>query len=246
MTLPDDRVVERIRKLLALATSSNPHEAAAAAERAVELAQRHNLDLATLPSRENPYVEESVDVGGGSAWRWLLMSAVARAHFCAALRAFGRGRAGGTMLIIGQRHNVTVCVFLFTYLAREIERLAARGWRRAHLVYGEHVVARAWKNDFRRGAVITIDERLKERTRLFAAESGAARALVISQEADLRAEIERRHPNPRVTTLRSRGGDAYSTGRSIANDIRLADALDGGSRASGRSLSAPGLPSGFG
>src|ERR671936_262843 len=43
-----ERIVERVRKLLALSASSNPNEAARAAEKAVELAQRHNLDLARI------------------------------------------------------------------------------------------------------------------------------------------------------------------------------------------------------
>ena len=44
-----DRVLERIRKLLALAASSNQHEAEAAMARAHELMLRHNLDQLPLP-----------------------------------------------------------------------------------------------------------------------------------------------------------------------------------------------------
>ena len=87
MTPESERVVERIRKLLALSASSNPNEAALAAEKAVELAQRYNLDLAQIDGvGSDPYVERTCDVGGASQWRWLLMSAVARANFCRALR----------------------------------------------------------------------------------------------------------------------------------------------------------------
>src|SRR5262245_43821012 len=113
-----DRVVERIRKLLALSTSANPNEAALAAEKAVELAQRHNLDLARIDGvPADPYVERSCDVGGASQWRWLLMSAVARANFCRALRRRERGRLLSSMFVIGEPHNVAVCEFLFDYLA---------------------------------------------------------------------------------------------------------------------------------
>ncbi len=41
-------LLERIKKLLRLSESTNPHEAALAMARAMELADRHNLDLSTL------------------------------------------------------------------------------------------------------------------------------------------------------------------------------------------------------
>jgi hypothetical protein len=221
-----ERVVERIRKLLALSTSTNPNEAARAAEKAVELAQRHNLDLAQIDGlAPDPYVERSCNVGGASQWRWLLMSAVARANFCRALRRRERGRLLASMFVIGEPHNVAVCEFLFGYLAREIERLASKGWRRAHLVYGEHVEVRSWKNDFRRGAVATIDGRLRERSQLFAGGSPQAEALVLLKDAALIEAVERFHPNVPTTTVRVRPGAAYQQGQWAARDIALQRAV---------------------
>jgi hypothetical protein len=230
-----DRVVERIRKLLALSASSNPNEAAAAAEKAVELAQRHNLDVAQIEGcGSDPYVERSCDVGGASQWRWLLMSAVARANFCRALRRREGGRLLASMFVIGEPHNVAVCEFLFAYLAREIERLAARGWRRARIIYGDHVEVRGWKNDFRRGAVATIDARLRERAQLFAEGSPQAQALVLLKDVALLEAVERFHPRVPTTTVRVRAGAAYQQGQWAARDIALQRAVvgtsDGGQR----------------
>ena len=223
----DDRVVERIRKLLALAQSSNPHEAALAAERATEIAQRHNLDLARIgPVEEERFVQRELDVGGASAWRWLLMSAIARANFCRALRRRIAGRFQSEMFLVGERHNLAVCEFLFAFLAREVDRLADRGWRRARAVYGEWVEARAWKNDFRRGAVATISTRLAERSERFAAESPAARALVLDKEAALEAAVERLHPSAPTRSVRLRAaGHAFAQGQHEAGRIELRDAL---------------------
>jgi hypothetical protein len=221
-----DRVVERIRKLLALSASTNPNEAALAADKAVELAQRHNLDLALIDGRpSDPYVERSCDVGAASQWRWLLMSAIARANFCRALRRRERGRLLASMFVIGEPHNIAVCEFLFQYLAREIERLASKGWQRAHMVYGEHVEARSWKNDFRRGAVATIDGRLRERSQLFAEGSARAEALVLTKDAALIEAVERFHPNVPTTTVRVRAGAAYQQGQWAAREIALQRAV---------------------
>jgi hypothetical protein len=223
----DERAIERIRKLLALATSSNPHEAALAAERAVEIAQRHNLDLASLgPAEEERYVQRELDVGGAAPWRWLLMSAVARANFCRALRRRIAGRFQSEMFLVGERHNLAVCEFLFAFLAREVDRLAERGWRRARAVYGDWVEARSWKNDFRRGAVATISTRLAERAARFAAESPAARALVLDKEAALEAALERLHPSAPTRSVRLRAaGHAFTQGQHEASRIDLRDAL---------------------
>lgn len=225
----DERVISRIRKLLALAQSSNPHEAALAADRAVALAQRHNLDLARLgPAGEERFGEHTVDVGGAAPWRWLLMSAVARASFCRALRQRVAGRFQSEMFLIGEPHNARVCEYLYAYLAREVDRLAERAWRRASAVYGDWVEARRWKNDFRRGAVVTIADRLTERESRFAAESPEARALVLDKEAALLAAVERFHPSAPTRTVRLRAAShAFEQGRHSAREISLRDALPG-------------------
>jgi hypothetical protein len=223
----DEQVIERIRKLLALAQSSNPHEAALAAERATAIAQRHNLDLARIGSIEDErYVQRELDVGGAAPWRWLLMSAVARANFCRALRRRVAGRFQSEMFLVGERHNIAVCEFLYAFLAGEVDRLAERGWRRARAVYGDWVQARTWKNDFRRGAVATITERLAERTADFAAESPAAGALVLDKEAALEAALLRLHPDAPTRTVRLRAlSDAFTQGQREAGGIELRDAL---------------------
>jgi hypothetical protein len=237
MTVQDDRVVERIRKLLALSTSANPNEAALAAEKAVELAQRHNLDLLRIDGPPaDPYVEVSSDVGGASQWRWLLMSAVARANFCRALRRRERGRLMAAMFLIGERHNIAVCEFLFAYLAREVDRLADGGWRRARRIYGPHVEGRAWKNEFRRGAVATIDGRLRERSQLFAEGSAQAEALVLMKDAALIEAVERFHPNVPTTTVRGSAGPAYLQGQWAARQIALQRAVAGTSAGGQRML----------
>lgn len=230
MVEPSERVVDRVRKLLALSASSNPNEAALAAEKAVELAHRHNLDLARIQDGPaDPYLERSVDVGGAVSWRWLLMSAVARANFCRALRRRERGRMLADMFLIGESHNLAVCEFLFGYLVREIERLADRGWARARLVYGGYVEARSWKHDFRRGAVATIDERLRERVARFAQASADAQVLVLVKDGALVDAVHRFHPEVPTTTVRCRGGVAYQQGRSAAREIAIHPSLSSSS-----------------
>jgi ElaB/YqjD/DUF883 family membrane-anchored ribosome-binding protein len=62
-------IVDRIAKLLALATSSNEHEAAAAAAKAQEILTEHNLRLEDIKtehkSPELPIEQVEIDSSGG-------------------------------------------------------------------------------------------------------------------------------------------------------------------------------------
>lgn len=89
--MPEPSIVERVRKLLALSTSPNVHEAAAAAAKAQELIERHRIDLALL---ELEAAGETTPVGvrqdvvytfsGMRAFGWVLKLAqgIARANAC--------------------------------------------------------------------------------------------------------------------------------------------------------------------
>ena len=72
---PDlNRIVDRVKKLLALSTSANPHEAALAAAKAQELLFRHNLSMAMVEAeladgKASAYVKDRFDSGGWMDWR---------------------------------------------------------------------------------------------------------------------------------------------------------------------------------
>src|SRR3712207_287418 len=72
-----DRVVERIKKLLALTSSQNPNEAALAASKAQELLFRHNLSMAMVEAAteggNSAYVADRFDSGGWMHWRRRLL-----------------------------------------------------------------------------------------------------------------------------------------------------------------------------
>ena len=114
------QIIERVRKLLALSTSSNPHEAALAAAKVQELLQQYNLELSQVETatKEQPpaYEHQSVDVGSKRVWKRLLMGAIAHAHFCEAVTMSGTTR----LAVIGQKHNIEVAHYLYDYLSRQL------------------------------------------------------------------------------------------------------------------------------
>jgi hypothetical protein len=113
------KLIEKISKLLALATSPNEHEARAAAEKANALLVQHNLSMADL-NREHreSYVEESLTRGRNftteDKYIWRLMMN----HFFVKLMV-SRGR----VYFLGTKTNVEVARYIYGFLVRKYREL---------------------------------------------------------------------------------------------------------------------------
>ena len=154
------KVIERIRKLLALSKSSNEHEAATAAARATELMAEHQIAQAQLDmnTETDPIGEYVLERGKRAvSWKVILSTALMRAFACDSIQ--GRRKSGVVMVIVGRQSNVAAVRYMYAYLVAELERLAAQGWRAAR---DRRSGARSWKNSFRVNAAAVIARRLKE------------------------------------------------------------------------------------
>ena len=89
---PTDKVLSRVRKLLALAESPNVHEAASAAARAQELISQHRLeavleaeDAAATQDAADPIGQETLETSKRlRRWKTVLAGGLARANGCIA------------------------------------------------------------------------------------------------------------------------------------------------------------------
>lgn len=232
-------LVERARKLLALATSRNPHEAALAAAKARDLLARHNLSLATVEAGpaggDRPaYISERFDSGGWMDWRRRLLATVVRHHACRGV-SYGGTRDVG---VVGEPHNVAAVRHLYAFLVGEIARLAEAGaGEQPNLDPGD---ARAWKRSFYQGAVRTIAWRLSARRRQDEAADPHAAALVVSKERELDEAYYRHFPDAppavrpegppagraRPAPRTPRSADGYRAGARAARRIPLDPLLD--------------------
>jgi len=122
-------VTEAVRKLLALAESSNVHEAAAAARKAQRLMDEHNISMAEL-GEEKESVEcavFSVD-GGLGAWKAALITGISKINGCLFFQA-----RRGVWRMIGRRCDREVVEFLAIYLIREIQRAGERDYEAMYM-----------------------------------------------------------------------------------------------------------------
>lgn len=164
--MPEPKIIDRIRKLLALSKSSNEHEAAAAAARAAELMAQHQLSEAALCEVElEPVDAHSIDESGKCvSWKGTLANGCARAFCC---RMFWnraehwdtkrhRWKQTVRTMVVGRENDVAGVRYMYQYLVKEVARLADEAWKEKT----RYVSLRSWKNSFRLGCSARIQKRL--------------------------------------------------------------------------------------
>ncbi|MBL4684366.1 MAG: DUF2786 domain-containing protein [Nannocystaceae bacterium] len=172
--------LDRVRKLLALAASPNPHEAALAAFRAQALIEKHRLQAwidAEQAEAEDPDPivdarDEPLEVGRRlRRWKIALATTLADANGCV---AYTLGRSNDSAIVlVGRSRDRAMVLELWHWLVRRIEWLSA--------THGAGHTKK-WHEAFRIGVVDAVAERLKEGT----AEATAAletAALVVVEPA---------------------------------------------------------------
>jgi hypothetical protein len=119
------RILARVRKMLALATSSNEHEAVAAREAADSLKREHGLTDAEISAPDEQEIHEMPMGAAGfeAGWKFTLVTVVARSCHCEAvgLRVGERRK----VRIVGKRPDVDRADRIFRHLLVAIDRLAA-------------------------------------------------------------------------------------------------------------------------
>jgi hypothetical protein len=158
----DDKILDRIQKLLALATSDNVNESAAAAAKAQELMTKYQIDQADLEAATPGAQGESIDNDelfrekSRIHWKTSLAAGIAEANGCKVytqgVRTLGSDKkVADVTRIVGTKTAVSTVRYMYAYLVREVDRLASAN-RDGH--------DRTWLNSFRMGAVAVISTRL--------------------------------------------------------------------------------------
>ena len=215
-----DKILDRVKKLLALSTSSNVNEAANAAAAAQRLMLEHKLteiDVSDIQDDEGMNAtwtarifELSLGASGfSSRWKFVLVTAVARAFFCEAvgLRVGQRRK----VRIVGRKEDVEIAARVFRYLHAEINRLAkieieSIDWEEGVFQFGldmDSGIERdpvQYLESFRRGAVAAVIAKFRSGEEDFVASD--SRSLVISRRDRDRV---REYVGAKFTNTRSPG-----------------------------------------
>lgn len=166
----DDKILDRIRKLLAMAEdSSSPHEAAIAATRATKLMQKHNLDSAAVRVKQGvtdaDTATQEADLGFGRipAWYSILLIPVAELHDCHVRYTRRQGKGPNPVetvaVFLGVDSDAQVCGYVFDFLCQQMDALSRRYKKE------NPWASRADTNDYRIGAAQGIVTVVKEMIR---------------------------------------------------------------------------------
>ena len=222
--------LDKVKRLLALAQSNNPHEAAAAAAEAQRLMMKHGIEMAELNAPQS--VDRLiVNTGNMNVWYCVLAKHVAGATFCTiyGLAGAGPGKSAGQVAICGYKDDVAVASVLLVWLAQEVNRLCDLEWAPLR---SSGLSANAWKKSFRLGAVHTIGQRLaienqKQRAE-FSSGTIASSALVrldtYSNDAALAVKRFLSAEGTRLSSSKVAGprhGDAFAQGREAGHRVGL-------------------------
>lgn len=216
-------IIDRIKKLRALATSDNLHEAATAARLAEKLIQEHSLasaDFAETAEDEFVTVEDCITWKVKTIpWQNTLGQGIARQYSCSPIscfNAFGRK----VLRVYGRTQDIELFRFQYAFYAAEITRLCNRQAKG---------MGRGYRAAFCMGATAEILRVLREaQVEVRAASTGSALVRVDTHMASARAAMIL--ANPKVGKVRARRVDAraYAAGQAAGGTIRRGGVLGNG------------------
>jgi hypothetical protein len=212
----EEKMVERISRLLALAESPNRHEAEAAMAAAQRLMLRHNLEADRAhAARDYCFLHLGRPSGRVSEHERLVAMILGKHFFVDVIwipvyRAL-EGRRGSVLEICGTRANTAIAEYVHGFL-----------FETSHRLWSEHKRARSISSDRERrsylaGVMTGFADKLDQQ-----ASKSRSEGLVWLRDGDLEAYFRRRHPHVRnVRYAGRRRTDAWARGREAGRAIVL-------------------------
>jgi len=232
----EEKIIQKIQQLLALTESSNEHESALAAAKAVELMQKYNIsEEQTRTQGPRDIIEETTTLGYKTPQPWALQlaGAIAQAYFCRILMH------GGEFIFIGRPENVKAATFSYMNLSWKLINLAQIRTReytenfKAQRGYSPRGADRYhqpnfWRNSWILGAAESVKQKIEEQRIKFES-TQAGQSIVVVRSAEVDSFVVEKYPHLGKYQSHTRDirEDAYLRGQSDGSQISLDDALPG-------------------
>jgi hypothetical protein len=216
------KILERVSQLLALAQSSNVHEAQAATSLAQKLMLKYNIESAALGSRNGYDFRHVGSPSGRISESERLLSIILGEHFFVEViwvpvyRPFEKKR-GQMLEICGTPANLEMAAYVHAFLTHSAEHL----WREHKRSAG--IRANRERRTYLAGVMEGFREKLEVETK-----KHREQGLVWVGDADLEAYYRKRHPHIRHTrTTGHERTDAHVAGRSAGRRLVLHRGMTG-------------------
>lgn len=232
--MDNQAVIEKIKKLLALASSCNEHEAALAASHAQRLLSEHNLAMADIESEQKPQSADKVETSvAKSLPKWVrhLSAGICTAFDCQAVHHPVQGK----MTFIGVGADVQIAAYTFAYLDKTVRRLCSNYIRHHVSDRTPNRQRELMRQSYYLGAVSTITGRLREQKIQTPTTPGA---LVPVKEGLIKKTMSELGPTRTVRSRRSYiDGHAYSKGQQDGHQVGINKGISGSKSAAQKSIS---------
>lgn len=232
----DQKIIEKLQKLLALSGSDNEHEADMAMRKAEELMSEHNLSVADVALNGSGAHINSAEVVGltksSQKWEMFLGSSIAKTFNGAAIRS--KVVQGWKFTFVAGRTDLELIVDLYERLRCTIRRMSD-----AYVSSNARpglVAPRTLHNSYRLGMITIIIKRLtqlkeniapKDDTRNAYGMTGMA--LMVVKDRAVQQRVNKLFPRVKITHSKASSveGAAYRQGQSDGKDVSLHQSVPG-------------------
>ncbi|MFI5299017.1 MAG: SprT-like domain-containing protein [Polyangiales bacterium] len=225
------RVLDKIRKLLALAESPNRNEAESAAAAAQRLLLKHNLDRVADTNARGYAVRHLGEPTGRVSEADNRLATILEAHFFVDVIWISvyrprEGKRGSVLELCGTPSNLEIAEYVHAFLKSTADRL----WREHQRADG--VRSNRDRRRFVAGVMAGFDKKLASE-KIAAKQAG----LVWVGDADLSRFFRRRHPHIRRSSYGGgHRGEAFARGHAAGTAIQLHRGVGGAAVSRGRLL----------
>lgn len=210
-----EKIVDKIRKLLALSESSNEHEAMLAMENANKLLMKYNLEMSDISEIDlNEMVEDNILSGKRIMnYKSTLLNSIMRLNNCEMIIHNKIGKEK-TIKALGRKHNIQVSISMYEWLTVTMDKLAKKE---------RGVNLNSFKIGFAHSISQKVNEIIKERDKQKNEFDKNCTALVVQEKALVKQFMRSQYPNVKTvsnnTSIRDQA--SYMAGRSAGQSISL-------------------------
>lgn len=218
--MDEERVIERVRRLLQLSGSDNQHEAAAATAKAMELLAKYNLSMSSVDQENVTVSAKLVYIRTRKRleeWAHALAGITAAAFDC---RYYHSPHTGGTTFV-GVGADSGVCAWTYGYLYKTLLRLASTYLSKECSRLRSSTSKRKARDSFLWGAAAVIQSRLRKQKLDMPITTDA---LVPVKEVVISAampDVVGKHLSPKITSTQ-----AFDAGERAALAVPLSAPID--------------------
>ncbi len=218
----EKKLLDKVDKLLNLATSSNEHEAQLATQRANDLMLKHNLNSSHKSDDEVSHVLRVMEYSRRSAKHDGIYEILKEFHVHP---IFNQGHGGGYLEVIGSKTNILLAEYISHFIERAIEEI----WKEVKLE-NPKIKGTVAKNSFTRSFCSEVAKGIKNSN---SEENQSSNREIVTIMNELQTKVERVYPRLRVSYSKAKKDkNAASIGSSKGKKFKINPAIKNKGRSS--------------